>query len=1237
MFSAERILKLRDAIFFLASAFAATTGLAQTLPGAATNMARPAPPNANVEAAPHSPASRHENDLNLTAASDPVDFDEVAWQARVDGPSEGDDHGSAWADFNNDGLMDIIYTSKEERNYLYLNNGNGTFAEVAEQAGLNSRAHERIRGVTVADYDNDGDTDIFFCAGFKDALYRNDGDLIFADVTDDAGVGNRGNGLIGSWGDYNRDGYIDLYVANWNEDQHALYRNNGDGTFSEVTQSAGLGYDNYNNIGQWFDYDNDGDMDIFSCRWYDNPQRLWRNNGNGTFTDVAPEAGLGVKFSTQGSIIADFNNDGFQDIYIASDLDPNVLFRNNGNGTFTEVAGEVGVANYRRAVDCAYGDFNHDGWMDLYVGNFDSPNRLYLNNGDGSFEDDSGVTADYARTIGASTGDYNGDGWLDMYAVNTSATNRLYRNKGTNSHWLKVELRGVQSNRSAIGTRLELLVNGMTIIREVSGGSGYCSQNSLIQSFGLGPYASAERLTIRWSSGVVDILNNVAANNMITITESQAQKPDKEPPVISTVRTANVSGASATITWQTDEPANSRVEYGLTSAYGNLSALDASLITHHSIGLTGLTKNTTYHYRVRSRDAAGNLAMSRNFTFTTNDQTVLFSDDFSGPNLNTGKWNKGSNSGNQTAIENGALTLRSSASQSGWIATKTAYAGANKIAKVKIVKPNDDGNIGMSPTVNRAGADGFYGQKNWYRFYVYRNGHAGKYLLFAQWRRNGVAGGLNVTNGLTLPNSFYLRLRTDAANIFFEYSPDEVSWTTVHQETFALPGYSLSGNFYFEISGNNTPSNGILKADDFALLETTPGLDTQPPVISAVAAANITSTSAQITWKTDEAGDSQVQYGLTTGYGSQSPLQATSVTAHSVTLNNLNANTTYHYRVKSKDATGNLAVSSDFTFATSAAGSPLFSDGFNTGTIDLKKWVKGTNSGNQTSVVNKALELRSNGAQSGWILTKQAYAGRNTTIGVKVMQPNDDGDLGMSPTYGAASTTGIYNQKNWYRFYTYREGAGNYRLFAQWKKNGVEGGLEVTGNMSIAGAVYLRLRLDNSRIHFEASFNGQSWKDTYNEVFALPGYTLDSKFYYELSASRTATKGALRVDDFSITSASVVAKRADDSASAQVAEVAVPAAFGLGNYPNPFNISTRVSFDLPQAAEIDLTVFDLVGQHVQKLEEGRFEAGRHEARWHGRNKAGVELSTGTYLIRLQYRVENSNEAGQMVRRVMLLK
>jgi lysophospholipase L1-like esterase len=658
----------------------------------------------------------------------------------------------------------------------------------------------------------------------------------------------------------------------------------------------------------------------------------------------------------------------------------------------------------------------------------------------------------------------------------------------------------------------------------------------------------------------------------------------------------------------------------------DFSVSDGVLATSHAITLTNLTPGTVYHFRARAKDSANLESASADFAFTTPGSSgPIFSDNFSGNSLDTNKWRKGTNSGNLSRVASDALELSSSGTQTAWIVSRNAYAARNTTVSLKITQPNDDGNLGMTPTYALSASNGIFNQATWYRFYVYRDFSSGPYRLYVQWKKNGAVDGLDVTGNAVLNGSFHMRLRCDDTRIYFEFSPDNQAWTAAYSEPFGLSGYTLNDAFYYELAAYRTSVKGVLKVDDFAIHATTSGPDTQAPVITQVASGNIATTSATITWTTDELSDSQVEYGITTSYGNSSPLNATQVTAHNVPLTNLTASTSYYYRVKSKDAAGNLATSNDFTFTTGAAGgSTLLIDNFNTGSLDLNKWTKGSNSGNQAAVANQALELRSSGTQTAWVVTKQKYAARNTTVTVKIVQPNEDGDLGMSPTVQTSSSNGIFNQANWYRFYVYRDaGSGPYGLYVQWSKNGTVDGLDVAGNFTITGTVYLRLRFDDTRIYFEASLDGQVWTNTYDEVFALPGYTLNTTFNYELAAYWTEANGTLRVDDFNISTVSPAPAKHGEEA---IAEAEQPTAFALSqNYPNPFHFNTHVRVALPEEAQVHAVIFDATGREVQQLYHGQMPTGYRVVNWDGTNAAGRQVSSGVYFLRVVFKAPQGRQ------------
>jgi len=305
--------------------------------------------------------------------------------------ADGDAHGPCWADLDNDGDLDLYVakgTLKEKPinyNDLWRNNSDGTFTNIAVSSGVTGIGH-RGRGSYSIDYDNDGDLDLFIPSYFKqdagepNLLYRNDGDFQFTDVATEAGISEGFRGRGAAWSDYDQDGFIDFFIT----ETSALYRNRGDGTFDDVTSAAGI-VSGLANSGAWGDFNNDGYPDLYVAT--DHADILYRNNGDGIFTDVTEESGVINNPRALAADWGDYDNDGDLDLYVVNALRPNRLFRNNGNATFTDVAASVGVLaeEFGNGSDASFIDYNNDGFLDLFVCNGAGPSAgpylLFKNNG----------------------------------------------------------------------------------------------------------------------------------------------------------------------------------------------------------------------------------------------------------------------------------------------------------------------------------------------------------------------------------------------------------------------------------------------------------------------------------------------------------------------------------------------------------------------------------------------------------------------------------------------------------------------------------------------------------------------------------------------------------------------------------------------------------------------------------------------------------------------------------------
>ena len=490
--------------------------------------------------------------------------------------------GAGWADYDNDGWLDLLLVNIAGPSRLYRNLGDGRFADATAQAGIDQVTIGM--GVAWADYDDDGWTDVFLSAYGDNVLYRNLGNGTFSDVTAPAGMGGRSGFWAGaSWQDYDRDGHLDLFVAGY------------------VRYDPTLGED-----GAELQYDVEIPPSLNPSSFRPHPNALWRNLGDGTFVDVAEIAGVSGHGRSLGAVWADFDEDGWPDLYVANDVSDNVLYRNLGDGTFADVSHRAAVADYRGAMGLAVGDwdgdedldlfithwiaqenalfsnlaadlspapgetrqlrfvdqadrfglgqialdfvgwgttffdYDHDGRLDLFVANgstlpqSDRPellvpmrDQLFWNRGaPEGFFDVSGVAGDHFGREqvgrGAAFGDYDRDGDVDVVVVNHGGTPSLLRNEGGDrKSWIQMRLEGAASNRSAIGARIRVVAGGVVQTRVVAAQASYLSHNSLVQHFGLGEARQLDTLDVSWPGGARDIHTDIPARQAIRVVEGE--------------------------------------------------------------------------------------------------------------------------------------------------------------------------------------------------------------------------------------------------------------------------------------------------------------------------------------------------------------------------------------------------------------------------------------------------------------------------------------------------------------------------------------------------------------------------------------------------------------------------------------------------------------------------------------------------------------------------------------------
>ncbi len=421
--------------------------------------------------------------------------------------------GVSWGDYDGDGDEDLYVSLSFGANKLFRNDDGATFADVSAPP-LNDAGD----GVQSAwgDYDNDGDLDLYLVnSGTANKLFRNDGGGVFADIVS-AVLNDAGFGFSGAWGDHDNDGDLDLYITNAGS-FNKLLDNDGAGGFTDIT-SGPLSSLGFSFSGAWGDHDNDGDLDLYVGNAF-SPNQLLENQGGGTFTDITAGP-LGDAGSAYGVAWADYDNDGDLDLYVSNESAANKLFRNDGGGVFADVTPLL-LADIGGGRGIAWADYDNDGDLDLYL-NQSGSNKLFRNEGGGLFSDatdDSLVNA--GNGLGAAWADIDSDGDLDLYIATSAATKRLFRNEAvTGNHWVHVNLVGSPSNRSAIGARVRIVAGGLAQIREITGGSGYGSQNSLTAEFGLGSATVVDSIRISWPSGTVQELTGFVADAFYQFLES---------------------------------------------------------------------------------------------------------------------------------------------------------------------------------------------------------------------------------------------------------------------------------------------------------------------------------------------------------------------------------------------------------------------------------------------------------------------------------------------------------------------------------------------------------------------------------------------------------------------------------------------------------------------------------------------------------------------------------------------
>jgi hypothetical protein len=556
---------------------------------ASAAMGQAAPPGHPVRVsqklrASQTPEARSAIRFEDATAKAGIDFTHSFGAAKLGSLLEGTGSGCVWFDYNNDGLPDLYvlsgrplddsmhpYPLKDKpqpppHNHLYRNNGDGTFTDVTEKAGLDPDMY--AVAVTAADYDNDGYEDLLVTGYGKVVLYHNNGDGTFTDVTAKAGIKVDGWAISSTWLDYDRDGCVDLFVGryvkfdpkylnyyaadnypgplDYEGEANKLFHNNCDGTFTDVTGKSGIGAYIGRAMGVTAaDFDGDGWPDIYVAN--DRTENfLFHNKHDGTFEEIAGDAGVaygqnGEATSSMGPVFADITGSGLLDLWV-SDAHYNRLMKNNGKGGFDDIGIASGLSQ-ANAQYVSWGtgvyDFDNDGWLDIMVFHggliqmITQEHSVFRGLGEGRFEDVSQTAGAVLSTKtvarGACFADYDNEGKVDAFVVNLGAKGTLLRNVSSGTgHWIAIRLQGAGtnkggtgSNRDGIGARVEVWAGGREQVAERVASSGYLSQDDGRLHFGLGATTKVDKVVVHWPSGRKQTLEGVGVDRVLTVEEPQ--------------------------------------------------------------------------------------------------------------------------------------------------------------------------------------------------------------------------------------------------------------------------------------------------------------------------------------------------------------------------------------------------------------------------------------------------------------------------------------------------------------------------------------------------------------------------------------------------------------------------------------------------------------------------------------------------------------------------------------------
>lgn len=1106
----------------------------------------------------------------VNATAQPVSFSNVGGTTGV--ANSGFSIGGAWGDYDNDGHLDLYVWNIFSPNQLYHNSGNGSFtlgSGVLSDGSFSA-------GAAWGDYDNDGDLDLYVAnSDAANRLYRNDSNGSFSERAVSAGVAattGSTSSNAGTWLDYNNDGFIDLYIATTNGANY-LYSNDGDGTFTDRTNSAGVGDISHARGIPWGDYDNDGDMDIYIAN--SGVNRLYRNNGDGTFTDIASGAGVAHGGDGSGAMFGDYDNDGDLDLYLASNGD--VFYENEGNGTFSTSNKIIGNGQVGRGA--TWSDYDSDGDLDLFVARSTGANELFRNDGASFSETSSSVNiSNVGDAYHGAWGDYDNDGYLDLY-VATSSTNALFKNGGNGNHWLQVQPVGTTNTKDGIGAEV-WVVSGSQKQRRTKGSySSYLGQGTLPVWFGLGNTALIDSVIVQWPSGSSRVLTNVNSDQVLTVVEVATvgiSIPDVQTPYSSILQIP--------------------VEVTDTSGKGIVSAeifiaYDGDLITAFSPGLTG-TLATGWSLESNIVQGNGTNIDTIKIAMATDDDVLSGA----GTLVNLSFQVADVRVPSSTTLELKHVLFNDGIPTNTTTDGSLTITGNDAVATLSVTSVIPRESITFTISDIDEDLDGV-GSTDQLTATVSNGGQTETLTL----NETSTPGEFTGTISTIFSASSTSALHSGDGTVQAQ-AGDQLSFDTVDQLLGDGSGPGAIHGLVDVIGGADGSISVTLVSqpgDPLYIQITDADLNAS---FSAAETASVTVSNSRtlesFTVVLTEADlDDEVFFGsLATTPGASTATEMETAEDDVLTV-------TYDDVVTaSGDQTDRMAVD-DVIFPWGDADDNESLQAFDAARVLLHVLLPGSNPIDEQAA-NVDIDPVGTGISpfdASLILQKR--------VGLIASFPVQDPTSTNHPQ-GTPASKRIADQ----RVLSLAVGEGYISVMADERDGLLSGDLTLKG---VAGRVEMGPELSSYLLASRPIEQGQRIVFAGAEAVSGPG---------ELLRVYGATE-----DDVSLMEAAFNDGAIEGNGLGLTLQAAPPAFALHPNTPNPFNPETTIRFALPQTADVELVIYDALGQKVRTLVAAQLSAGVHALRWNGRNEAGIQVGNGVYFYRLQA------GAFSQVKRMLLLK